>query len=121
MTSRQKYLYDFIKSYLKKHGCAPDYVDMKQHMHLKSKSTIHYMLKQLEAEGKIKINIGKCRGIEIASTQKKQIEIYKKQLHYAEKALRAIMVTTSDSGTAMYAYDVLFTLKKERECPTEEK
>lgn len=121
MTPRQKYLYQYIKRYIKKHGYAPDYIDMMQHMQLKSKSVIHHYLKQIESAGKIKINLGKCRGIEIMSTQKKQLEIYKKQLHYAEKALRAIMATTSDNGTAMYAYDVLFTLKKEREWQKEEK
>ena len=113
MTSRQKYLYDFIKSYLKKHGYAPDYIDMMQHMNLKSKSVVHYYLKELEKAGKIKILTGKRRGIELASTQRKQIEILTKKLKYAKRALISIKSTTSDTETAMYAYDVLFNLERE--------
>lgn len=112
MTPRQKYLYDFIKSYIKKHGYAPDYIDMMQYMQLKSKSVIHHYLKQLENAGKIKINLGKCRGIEIASTQKKQLEILTKKLKYAERTLRVISATTADDGTAKYAHDMLINLDR---------
>lgn len=116
MTKRQKQLLQFIKKYMRSHGYAPNYLEMMEEMNLKSKSVVHYYLKQLQDLGKIKIHTGRSRGIEISTSQKKKIEALEKQLYYAERGLRAIMVTTSDAWTIQYARDVLLAIAKEREC-----
>ena len=48
LTVKQKKLYDFIKSYIKKNGFAPTYVEMKEYLNLKSISTIYYYLERIE-------------------------------------------------------------------------
>tara|TARA_R110002126_G_scaffold14746_1_gene61281 strand:- start:428 stop:637 length:210 start_codon:yes stop_codon:yes gene_type:complete len=67
MTEKQKILYDFIVQYINKNGIAPCFNEMITHMNLskKSKSTIHYYLKELEKENLISRIPAKNRGIKI--------------------------------------------------------
>ena len=64
LTVKQKKLYDFIKSYIKKNGFAPTYVEMKEYLNLKSISTIYYYLERIEKRGWIAKRIkGSIRNI----------------------------------------------------------
>ena len=64
LTVKQKKLYDFIKSYIKKNGFAPTYVEMKEYLNLKSISTIYYYLERIEKRGLIAKRIkGSIRNI----------------------------------------------------------
>ena len=64
MKVKQKKLYDFIKSYIKKNGFAPTYVEMKEYLNLKSISTIYYYLERIEKRGWIAKRIkGSIRNI----------------------------------------------------------
>ena len=67
MTEKQKKLLDFIKDYIKKHGLSPSYSEMQKFMNisLKSKSTIHNYLVQLEKLNFIKRIPAKWRGIRL--------------------------------------------------------
>jgi len=64
LTVKQKKLYDFIKSYIKKNGFAPTYVEMKEYLNLKSISTIYYYLDRIDKRGWIAKRIkGSIRNI----------------------------------------------------------
>ena len=64
LTVKQKKLYDFIKSYIKKNGFAHTYVEMKEYLNLKSISTIYYYLERIEKRGWIAKRIkGSIRNI----------------------------------------------------------
>ena len=68
MTKNAKKLLDFINSYIKKNSIPPSFDEMKNHMKLKSKSSIFQYLQSLEEEGLIKKNKLKSRSIEILNT-----------------------------------------------------
>ena len=67
MTEKQKKLLDFIKDYIKTHGLSPSYSEMQKFMNisLKSKSTIHNYLVQLEKLNFIKRIPAKWRGVRL--------------------------------------------------------
>lgn len=44
MTKRQKHALDFIKSFWAEHGYAPSYEEIKEHLGLKSKSNVHFLV-----------------------------------------------------------------------------
>jgi len=68
MTKNAKKLLDFINLYIKKNFIPPSFDEMKNHMKLKSKSSIFQYLQSLEEEGLIKKNKLKSRSIEILNT-----------------------------------------------------
>lgn len=51
MTPKQHILCEFIRNYTQKNGYAPSFDEMKNFMNLKSKSSIHRMVKELEEQG----------------------------------------------------------------------
>ena len=65
LTPRQKKLFDFIKSYMKKEPVAPSYEEMMRAAGLRSKSGVHKIVLNLEARGWIKRLPGKNRSIRI--------------------------------------------------------
>ena len=65
LTPRQKKLFDFIKSYMKKEPVAPSYEEMKDSLNLKSKSGIHRLISALEERGFIKRLAHKARALEV--------------------------------------------------------
>ena len=65
LSPRQKKIFDFIKSYMKKKPVAPTYEEMKSAAGLKSKSGVHKIVLNLEARGWIKRLPGKNRSIRI--------------------------------------------------------
>lgn len=53
LTKRQKEVYSFIEEYLETHGAAPSYEEIREHLGIRSVSTVHKHLKQLEKRGYI--------------------------------------------------------------------
>ena len=66
LTPRQKKLFDFIKSYMKKEPVAPSYEEMMRAAGLKSKSGVHKIVRQLEERKWITRLPGKNRSIRIS-------------------------------------------------------
>ena len=54
MTKNAKKLLDFLRKYIEKNKISPNYEEMKEHMGLKSKSSIFQYLEYLEEQGHIK-------------------------------------------------------------------
>ena len=54
MTKNAKKLLDFLRKYIEKNKISPNYEEMKEHMGLKSKSSIFQYLEYLEDQGHIK-------------------------------------------------------------------
>ncbi len=65
MTKKAKKLLDFLKSYIEKNNISPSFEEMKNHMKLKSKSSIFQYLDYLENLGHIKRNKLKSRSIKL--------------------------------------------------------
>ncbi len=65
MTKKAKKLLEFLKAYIRKNSISPTYEEMKNHMGLKSKSSIFQYLEYLENLGHISRNKLKSRSIKI--------------------------------------------------------
>ena len=65
LTSKQKKLFDFIKSYMKKNSVAPSFEEMMKATGYKSKASIFHIIKQLEQRKWIIRLPGKNRSIQI--------------------------------------------------------
>ena len=65
MTKKAKKLLEFLKTYLKKNSISPTYDEMREHMKLKSKSSIFQYLEYLENLGHISRDKLKSRSIKI--------------------------------------------------------
>ncbi len=48
---RQKQIVDFLSNFIKENGTAPTLTDIKNHLHVKTLSTVHEHLAKLEAKG----------------------------------------------------------------------
>ena len=62
---KQKQIVDFIKQYIQKHGTSPTLGEIAEAMNVKSLSTVHEHLENLEKKGVIKRFQGAVRGIQI--------------------------------------------------------
>jgi repressor LexA len=51
LTHRQKEVYEFLKSYIERHGVAPTYEEIRRHFGFRSYNAVFKHLKQLEARG----------------------------------------------------------------------
>ena len=65
LTKKQKELFDYINIVNKEKGISPSYEEMKNKLHLKSKSGIHRIISALEERGFIRKLANKARAIEI--------------------------------------------------------
>lgn len=70
ITKRQKQIYDFIKSYIKKKGFSPTFEEIKKHFKLSALSTIHQHIESLTEKGLITKNSHNARGIELNNNNK---------------------------------------------------
>jgi repressor LexA len=66
MTPKQKLVLDFIELYIKMKGYAPSYLNIAQGLGMRSKSNIHRLVHELEAEGHIKIKPHLVRSIKLS-------------------------------------------------------
>lgn len=65
LTKRQKYIYDFIVSFIEDNGYAPSIAEIGEHFGLSSPATVHKHLTNLEAKGLIKRLRNMSRAIEL--------------------------------------------------------
>ena len=65
LTPRQLKLFKFLMDYKNKHEVMPTFVEMLEHMNVKSKNTIHHMLGYIEWKGYIKRHPERTRAIQI--------------------------------------------------------
>ena len=65
LTPKQKKIYDYILAYRQKHNFTPTLREIMLAMNLKSTSTVHFHLKNLEKAGLIAIEPGKSRAITV--------------------------------------------------------
>lgn len=65
MTPKQKIIYDAIKDFQNKNGFSPTYQELADATSMKSKASVHKIVKQLKERNKIVHIDGKNRSIEI--------------------------------------------------------
>lgn len=65
LTKRQKQIFNYIDSYLKKNGFSPTFQEIRKHFRLSALSTVHQHIKILEEKGFIEKTGNSARGIEI--------------------------------------------------------
>ena len=65
LTPKQTEIYDFILQYTRQYGYPPSVREIGFAVNLKSPSTVHFHMKQLEAEGYIQKADGKTRAISL--------------------------------------------------------
>jgi len=63
LTPMQRKIYDYLRAYQREHGYPPAVREIGEEMKLKSSSTVHFHLKNLEKAGLIAIEPGKGRAI----------------------------------------------------------
>jgi repressor LexA len=68
LTKRQHELLSFLIQHQKQHGMSPSYDEMRQHLNLQSKSTVHSLVEGLEKRGYCKRSPHAARTIEVIKT-----------------------------------------------------
>jgi len=84
LTRKQKILFEYLNSFIKKNGIAPSFEEMKNALNLKSKSGIHRLVVSLEQRGFIKRLKHKARAMEIIKLINDNF-IYNDQNDHTEK------------------------------------
>ena len=119
MTKNAKKLLEFLRKYIEKNKISPNYEEMKEHMGLKSKSSIFQYLEYLEELGHIKKDKLKSRSIELNSvipfyneiSAGKPIDIINDQIEYIDvnnfiKSDKANCIACKVHGNSMESYGI---------------
>ncbi len=119
MTKKAKKLLEFLRKYIKKNKISPNYEEMKEHMGLKSKSSIFQYLEYLEELGHIKKDKLKSRSIELNSvipfyneiSAGKPIDVLNDQIEYIDvndfiKSDKADCIACKVHGNSMESYGI---------------
>ncbi len=119
MTKNAKKLLEFLRKYIKKNKISPNYEEMKEHMGLKSKSSIFQYLEYLEELGHIKKDKLKSRSIELNSvipfyneiSAGKPIDVLNDQIEYIDvnnfiKSDKANCIACKVHGDSMESYGI---------------
>ena len=61
LTKRQRRILDFVREFTERRGYAPTLVEIGRHFGLRSPSTVHKHLRNLEERGALKIGRASCR------------------------------------------------------------
>ena len=117
MTKNAKKLLEFLRKYIEKNKISPNYEEMKEHMGLKSKSSIFQYLEYLEELGHIKKDKLKSRSIELNSvipffneiSAGKPIDVLNDQIEYIDvnnfiKSDKANCIACKVHGNSMESY-----------------
>jgi repressor LexA len=73
MTDRRQQVLEFVRAYIKIHGCGPALHVIAKALELRSKSNIHRIVKRLEMDGFIQTNPKKYRSIRVVDKSVKAI------------------------------------------------
>ena len=119
MTKNAKKLLEFLRKYIEKNKISPNYEEMKEHMGLKSKSSIFQYLEYLEELGHIKKDKLKSRSIELNSvipffneiSAGKPIDVLNDQIDYIDvnnfiKSDKANCIACKVHGNSMESYGI---------------
>ena len=119
MTKNAKKLLEFLRKYIEKNKISPNYEEMKDHMGLKSKSSIFQYLEYLEELGHIKKDKLKSRSIELNSvipffneiSAGKPIDVLNDQIEYIDvnnfiKSDKANCIACKVNGYSMESYGI---------------
>ena len=119
MTKNAKKLLEFLRKYIEKNKISPNYEEMKDHMGLKSKSSIFQYLEYLEELGHIKKDKLKSRSIELNSvipfyneiSAGKPIDVLSDQIEYIDvnnfiKSDKANCIACKVHGNSMESYGI---------------
>ena len=119
MTKNAKKLLEFLKKYIEKNKISPNYDEMKEHMGLKSKSSIFQYLEYLEELGHIKKDKLKSRSIELNSVMPfyneisagKPIDVLNDQIEYIDvnnfiRSDKANCIACKVHGNSMESYGI---------------
>ena len=119
MTKKAKKLLEFLRKYIKKNKISPNYEEMRDHMGLKSKSSIFQYLEYLEELGHIKKDKLKSRSIELNSvipffneiSAGKPIDVLNDQIEYIDvnnfiKSDKANCIACKVHGNSMESYGI---------------
>lgn len=96
LTKRQKQVFEFIKSFIRRHGMSPTIREIKKAAGLSAPSTIHQHINALVEKGFIEKNGSSSRGIEIKKSQNADTlaEIYLLGTIAAGRPIEAVEVFT---------------------------
>ncbi len=64
-TDRNREVYDFVRAYMARHGCAPKLREIGQALGIRSRGVVHRHLHALESEGLIAIEPDVARGLRL--------------------------------------------------------
>ena len=119
MTKNAKKLLEFLRKYIEENKISPNYDEMKEHMGLKSKSSIFQYLEYLEELGHIKKDKLKSRSIELNSvipfyneiSAGKPIDVLNDQIEYIDvnnfiKSDKANCIACKVHGNSMESYGI---------------
>ncbi len=119
MTKNAKKLLEFLRKYIEKNKISPNYEEMKEHMGLKSKSSIFQYLEYLEELGHIKKGKLKSRSIELNRvipfyneiSAGKPMDILNDQIEYIDinnfiKSDKANCIACKVHGNSMESYGI---------------
>ncbi len=119
MTRNAKKLLEFLRKYIEKNKLSPNYEEMKEHMGLKSKSSIFQYLEYLEELGHIKKDKLKSRSIELNTvipfyneiSAGKPIDVLNDQIEYIDvnsfiKSDKANCIACKVQGNSMESYGI---------------
>lgn len=119
MTKNAKKLLEFLRKYIEKNKISPNYEEMKDHMGLKSKSSIFQYLEYLEELGHIKKDKLKSRSIELNSvipffneiSAGKPIDVLNDQIEYIDvnnfiRSDKANCIACKVHGNSMESYGI---------------
>ena len=119
MTKNAKKLLEFLRKYIEKNHISPNYEEMKEHMGLKSKSSIFQYLEYLEELGHIKKDKLKSRSIELNSvipfyneiSAGKPIDVLNDQIEYIDvnnfiRSSKANCIACKVHGNSMESYGI---------------
>ena len=119
MTKNAKKLLEFLRKYIEKNKISPNYEEMKEHMGLKSKSSIFQYLEYLEELGHIKKDKLKSRSIELNSvipffnkiSAGKPLDVLSDQIEYIDvnnfiKSDKANCIACKVHGNSMESYGI---------------
>ena len=119
MTKNAKKLLEFLRKYIEKNKISPNYEEMKEHMGLKSKSSIFQYLEYLEELGHIKKDKLKSRSIELNSvipfyneiSAGKPIDVLNDQIEFIDvnnfiKSDKANCIACKVHGNSMESYGI---------------
>ena len=119
MTKNAKKLLEFLRKYIEENKISPNYEEMKEHMGIKSKSSIFQYLEYLEELGHIKKDKLKSRSIELNSVMPfyneisagKPIDVLNDQIEYIDvnnfiRSDKANCIACKVHGNSMESYGI---------------